>query len=107
MHGPTCASASLCYTSAADARGHRFGWVERKTGLGVHEIMITEAHPCRRGFFRRLYARIQTSNTGSYWIWRQIDENGLPLTDAERAFETEDAALSDAVRSLNGVAVAV
>ncbi|MFO1113139.1 MAG: hypothetical protein U1E38_03495 [Rhodospirillales bacterium] len=75
--------------------------------MGVHEIMITEAHPCRRGFFRRLYARIQTTNTGSYWVWRQIDENGLPLTDAERAFETEDAALSDAVRNLNGVAVAV
>lgn len=77
------------------------------TAVGVHDIVITEPHPCRRGFFRRLYARIQTSNTGEYWVWRQIDENGLPLTDAERAFETEDAALSDAVRSLNGVAVAV
>jgi hypothetical protein len=75
--------------------------------VGVHDIMITEPHPCRRGFFRRLYARVQTSHTGEYWIWRQIDENGLPLTDAERAFESEDAALSDAVDSLNGVAVAV
>jgi hypothetical protein len=75
--------------------------------LGVHDIMITEPHPCRRGFFRRLYARVQTSNTGEYWIWRQIDENGLPLTDAERAFDSEDAALSDAVRSLHGEAVAV
>jgi hypothetical protein len=75
--------------------------------VGVHDIMITEPHPCRHGFFRRIYARVQTSDTGEYWIWRQIDENGLPLTDAERAFETEDAALSDAVRSLNGVAVTV
>jgi hypothetical protein len=31
----------------------------------------------------------------------------LPLTDAERAFDSEDAALSDAVRTLNGEAVAV
>ena len=75
--------------------------------VGVHDIMITEPHPCRRGFFRRVYARIQTSNTGEYWIWVQIDEHGLPLTDAERAFATEDAALSDAVSRLNGVAVAV
>jgi hypothetical protein len=80
---------------------------EGKIAVGVHDIVITEPHPCRRGFFRRLYARIQTSNTGEYWVWRQIDENGLPLTDAERAFESEDAALNDAVRSLNGVAVAV
>jgi hypothetical protein len=75
--------------------------------VGVHDIMITEPHPCRRGFFRRLYARVQTSNTGDYWVWRQIDENGLPLTDAERPFDSEDAALSDAVRSLRGEAVAV
>lgn len=78
-----------------------------RTTVGVHDIMITEPHPCRRGFFRRLYARVQTSNNGSYWVWRQIDENGLPLTDAERAFDSEDQALSDAVRQLNGVAVAV
>lgn len=69
--------------------------------------MITEPHPCRRGFFRRLYARVQTSNTGGYWVWRQIDENGLPLTDAERPFDSEDAALSDAVRCLHGEAVAI
>ncbi|QLH39593.1 MAG: hypothetical protein HWD60_12385 [Defluviicoccus sp.] len=75
--------------------------------MGVHDIMITEPHPCRRGFFRRIYARIQTSHTGDYWIWRQIDETGQPLTDAERSFESEDAALSDAVRSLNGQAVAI
>jgi hypothetical protein len=75
--------------------------------VGVHDIVITEPHPCRRGFFRRLYARVQTSYAGDYWIWRQIDENGLPLTDAEKAFDSEDAALNDAVRRLNGVAVAV
>jgi hypothetical protein len=74
--------------------------------LGIHNIMITEPHPCRRGFFRRLYARVEITNTGDYWVWRQIDENGLPLTDAEQAFDTEDAALNDAVRRLNGVAVA-
>lgn len=75
--------------------------------MGIHDIMITEPHPCRRGFFRKLYARVQTAHTGDYWIWRQIDENGLPLTDAERAFDSEDAALSDAVRQLHGEAVAV
>lgn len=75
--------------------------------MGVHEIMISEPHPCRRGFFRRIFARVQTSNTGEYWIWRQVDENGSPLTDAERAFDSEDAALSDAVRRLHGEAVAV
>lgn len=75
--------------------------------MGVHDIMIKEPHPCRRGFFRRIYARVEVSNTGSYWVWRQIDENGLPLTDAEHAFESEDSALSDAVRRLNGSAVAV
>lgn len=71
----------------------------------VHNIMVTEPHPCRRGFFRRLYARVEVSNTGDYWVWRQIDENGAPMTDAERAFPTEDAALDDAVKQLNGVAV--
>lgn len=66
-----------------------------------------EPHPCRRGFFRRLYARVEVSHTGDYWIWRQIDEQGSPLTDAERAFDNEDAALSDAVLRLNGSAVAI
>lgn len=75
--------------------------------MGVHEIMISEPHPCRRGFFRRIFARVQTSNTGEYWIWRQVDEHGTPLTDAERAFESEDAALSDAVQQLHGEAVAI
>lgn len=74
--------------------------------MGIHNIMITEPHPCRRGFFRRLYARVETSHTGDYWVWRQIDENGVSLTDAEQAFESEDGALNDAVKSLNGVAVA-
>jgi hypothetical protein len=74
--------------------------------VGTHEILITEPHPCRRGFFRRLYARVEVTDTGDYWVWRQIDENGIALTDAEHAFETEDAALNDAVRQLNGVAVA-
>lgn len=68
--------------------------------------MITEPHPCRRGFFRRLYARVEIAHTGEYWVWRQIDENGLALTDAEQAFASEDGALNDAVRRLNGVAVA-
>lgn len=75
--------------------------------VSVHDIVITEPHPCRRGFFRRIYARVQTSSNGSYWVWRQIDENGLPLTDAERAFDSEDAALNDAVQRLNGVGVTV
>lgn len=74
--------------------------------MGIHNIMITEPHPCRRGFFRRLYARVEIAHTGEYWVWRQIDENGLALTDAEQAFESEDGALNDAVRRLNGVAVA-
>ena len=74
--------------------------------MGIHNIMITEPHPCRRGFFRRLYARVEIAHTGQYWVWRQIDENGLALTDAEQAFESEDGALNDAVRRLNGVAVA-
>jgi hypothetical protein len=73
--------------------------------VSVHDIMISEPHPCRRGFFRRIYARVEVANTGSYFVWRQIDENGLPMTDAERAFASEDAALDDAVKSLNGVAV--
>lgn len=73
--------------------------------MGVHNIMITEPHPCRRGFFRRLYARVDVSNTGEYWVWRQIDEHGQAMTDAERAFPTEDSALDDAVKQLNGVAV--
>jgi hypothetical protein len=47
------------------------------------------------------------TNAGPYWVWRQVDENGLPLTDADRPFDSEDAALSDAVLRLNGVAVAV
>lgn len=75
--------------------------------MAVHNIMITEPHPCRRGFFRRLYAFVEVSDAGDYWVWQQVDENGLPLTDAERAFDSEDAALSDAVQALNGQAVAV
>ena len=107
--GTACACHALCYTSFAKPRTPST-CVKRSKGdisVGIHDIMITEPHPCRRGFFRRVYARVQTSNTGDYWVWRQIDENGLPLTDAERAFATEDAALSDAVSRLNGVAVAV
>jgi hypothetical protein len=38
-------------------------------------------------------------------VWRQIDENGLAMSDAERAFPSEDSALDDAVKQLNGVAV--
>jgi hypothetical protein len=78
---------------------------EESLFVSVHNIMITEPHPCRRGFFRRLYARVDVSNTGDYWVWRQIDENGAAMTDAERSFPTEDSALDDAVKQLNGVAV--
>lgn len=53
----------------------------------------------------RLYARVEVAHTGEYWVWRQIDETGSPLTDAERAFATQDAALSDAVNRLRGEAV--
>ena len=67
--------------------------------------MITEPHPCRRGFFTRLYARVKVENTGAYWIWRQIDETGAPMTDAGHAFDSKDAALSNAVERLNGQAV--
>jgi hypothetical protein len=74
--------------------------------MGLHEIIISEPHPCRRGFFRRVFARVETSHTGNYWVWRQVDENGVPLTDADQPFPTEDAALNDAVRRLNGEAVA-
>lgn len=74
--------------------------------MAVHEVKITEPHPCRRGFFRRIYAWVETVNTGQYWVWRQIDENGFPLTDAEHAFANEEAALDDAVRQLNGVSIA-
>lgn len=73
--------------------------------MAVHNIMITEPHPFRRGFFWRIYARVKVENTGDYWTWRQIDETGMPMTDAERAFESEDAALSNAVEALNGIAV--
>lgn len=75
--------------------------------MTVHDIMITEPHPCRRGFFRRIYARVAVSNTGSYWVWQQIDENGATLTDAENAFPSEDAALNDAVQRLNGAAMSI
>jgi hypothetical protein len=74
--------------------------------MALHEIKVTEPHPCRRGFFRRVYAWIETVDTGAYWVWRQIDENGFPLTDAEHAFCSEEAALDDAVQQLNGVSIA-
>jgi hypothetical protein len=73
--------------------------------MSVHNIEVMEPHPCRRGFFRRLYARVEISRTNDYWVWRQVDENGMPMTDAERPFASEDAALSDAVSQLNGTAV--
>lgn len=73
--------------------------------MGLHNIMVSEPHPCRRGYFRQLYTRVEVSNTGSYWVWRQVDENGAPMTDAESAFDSEDAALNDAVTRLKGVAV--
>ena len=75
--------------------------------MAVHEIMFAEPHSCRRGFFRHLYARVETHHTGQYWTWWQVDERGIPLTDAERAFRTEDAALNDAVERLNGVSLVV
>jgi hypothetical protein len=73
--------------------------------VSVHDIEVVEPHPCRRGFFRRLYARIEVKSVDGYWVWRQIDEKGMPLTDAEKAFPTPDAALDDAVKQLNGVSV--
>lgn len=73
--------------------------------MSIHNIEVMEPHPCRRGFFRRLYARVEISRTSGYWVWRQVDENGMPMTDAERPFESEDAALSDAVSQLKGTAV--
>lgn len=75
--------------------------------LSVHDIEVMEPHPCRRGFFRRIYARVEVSNADGYWVWRQIDENGKPLTDAERAFATADSALDNAVKSLNGIGVGI
>ena len=65
--------------------------------MAVHEIMVAEPHSCPRGFFRHLYARVETHHTGQYWTWWQVDERGIALTDPERAFRTEDAALNDAV----------
>ena len=75
--------------------------------MGVHEIMVAEPHSCRRGFFQHLCALVETYHTGQYWTWWQVDESGIPLTDAERAFRTEDAALNDAVERLNGVSLVV
>ena len=73
--------------------------------MSLHNVEITEPHPCRRGFFRRIYARVETSNDEGYWVWRQVDHNGHHVTDAERAFSSEDAALSDAIDTLNADAV--
>lgn len=73
--------------------------------MGVHNIMVSEPHPCRRGYFRQLFTRVEVCNTGAYWVWRQVDENGVAMSDAERAFDTEDAALDDAVKQLKGIAV--
>ena len=75
--------------------------------MTVHDVMITEPHPCHRGFFRRIYAKVEIGFNGDYWTWRQVDENGLPLTDADASFGSEDAALSDAVVRLNGQAVSI
>ena len=75
--------------------------------MNVHNVVITEPHPCRRGFFRRIYALVEVRNAGAYWTWRQVDQHGSPLTDADSAFDSEDAALNDAVRRLNGEAVTV
>lgn len=75
--------------------------------MSLHNVEITEPHPCKRGFFRRIYARVETSRENDYWVWRQIDLDGHPVTDAERAFPSEDAALSDAIHRLNGAAVRV
>ena len=78
---------------------------EGNAAMSVHDIEIMEPHPCRRGFFRRLYARVEIANTDGYWVWRQIDEKGAALTGAERAFPSQDAALDDAVKRLNGISV--
>ncbi len=73
--------------------------------MAIHEIMVFEPHPGRRGFFQRLYARVQVSPLDDEWVWQLIDELGNTLTPAERTFSTEDAALNDAVERLNGTAV--
>jgi hypothetical protein len=75
--------------------------------MRVHEIVFSEPDPSRRGLFRRLYARIETSFNGTYWMWRQVDENGYYLSEAEKAFGSEDEALNDAVFRFNGIAVAI
>ena len=73
--------------------------------MTVRTILVSEPHPLRRGFFRHLYALVKTERQNGYWVWQQIDEHGHTLSDAERAFPTEDAALSDAVNALKGEAV--
>ena len=45
--------------------------------MAVHEIMVAEPHSCRRGFFRHLYARVETHHTGQYWTWWQVDERRI------------------------------
>jgi hypothetical protein len=79
--------------------------MEGSAPLSVHDIEVVEPHPCRRGFFRRLFARVEVTRVDGYWVWRQIDEKGTPLTDAEKVFATPDAALDDAVKKLNGIKV--
>jgi hypothetical protein len=73
--------------------------------LAIHDIMVYEPHPGRRGFFQRLYARVETSTMDEDWVWRLVDEVGNAMTDADKTFPTEDAALNDAVERLNGAAV--
>ncbi|MCW5700865.1 MAG: hypothetical protein KIT00_13605 [Rhodospirillales bacterium] len=75
--------------------------------MSIHNIEVLEPHPCRRGFFRRIYARVNVHNTQGYWVWQQVDEHGKTLTDAAQAFDSPDAALDNAVKSLKGIAVGV
>jgi hypothetical protein len=98
---------AVCEIAVGFWKASKSGCDQGRRSMAVHEIMVAEPHSCRRGFFRHLYARVETHHTGQYWTWWQVDERGIPLTDAERGFRTEDAALNDAVERLNGVSLVV
>ena len=67
-----------------------------------HTMILNDPYPTRTGFISKYFANIDVAMSGSSWIWRQVDDSGNYVGSASSPFATEDAALDDALKQLNG-----
>jgi hypothetical protein len=67
-----------------------------------HTMVLTEPHPTKAGFISRYFAIVDVAMSGTNWFWQQVDDDGKHVGNASAAFAKEDAALDDALATLDG-----